>query len=837
MKIITVFNKSNLLNSALYSILLTFTFCVFGPIEMFLANNQVLWFSLFDVLLVSVITFIILFVLLTAFIVLLPEKAKGFVGALIFGVGLATYIQGNYMQINYGVLDGNQVEWENFRTWAVVNSSIWAVCVLGPVVFNAWKKNLIKKAVKLLSIFIISVQISTIAILLVTTPPQHTNSIVVTTEGLLELSPDKNIVVFVLDTFDAAFMDEILETSPEHKEYFEDFTYYRNTLGMYPTTKAALPFLLTGQAYKNEMPYAKYIKEAHQKALLNIVPKENDYAVGVYTLPTFYDTNAPHRYINAVDAGYKISSIKMFAEKLVQFTTVKYSPHVLKRFSWMYSGDFDKLRALDDKTYTLYSLSNEGFMKQLSDTGISSSNDSPSFRFYHLFGSHGPYSHDENLNPLEKDDSGNVVAQSQGALKLVREYINQLKANGIYENTMIIVTADHGAATLLRQNPILMIKNFDESKPFKISDIPVSVENIMPTIANAITGTTKYEKSIESIEENEPIERSYLHYNWDGNWGSLYMPDMTEYIWKSHSSNTDSALYTGNRYTYNGIQNIMPVVNSSITIDFSINGEHFKDLALPSFDSPESLGRWSTKKSNFLFFAEKNQALQISFVGNSFDPTRKTTVLINGHYICELNPSKETGPVTIPSAYLNDNGVQTMEFSTPDAISPREQGKNEDGRILGYYISEITISVAEESILQLSSKTPAITIRFAHAGNYKFFPLSDWHAEEESGRWTTSASSMQFFTNLDIPQDIQISVIGRSLDPERETTLIVNGHRLEVVVPGKLMTIPAAYLNDNGVQLLELSTPNATSPKALGVNEDTRILGFTITEIVISVVE
>ncbi len=54
----------------------------------------------------------------------------------------------------------------------------------------------------------------------------------------------------------------------------------------------------------------------------------------------------------------------------------------------------------------------------------------------------------------------------QASLKLLSSYIDMLKNNGVYDNTVIVITADHGynnGERMGKQNPILYIKGFNET--------------------------------------------------------------------------------------------------------------------------------------------------------------------------------------------------------------------------------------------------------------------------------------------------------------------------------------------------------------------------------------
>ena len=103
-----------------------------------------------------------------------------------------------------------------------------------------------------------------------------------------------------------------------------------------------------------------------------------------------------------------------------------------------------------------------------------------SYRFYHMYGAHNPYHMSEDCVWVNKD--GDMMSQSKGSMKIVFEYVEQLKSLGggdMYENATIIITADHGQNYTYDSNragilpyigfdytssPILLVKNAGETR-------------------------------------------------------------------------------------------------------------------------------------------------------------------------------------------------------------------------------------------------------------------------------------------------------------------------------------------------------------------------------------
>ena len=52
----------------------------------------------------------------------LKGKAYSIYTALIFVFALCFYIQGNYLNSSYGVLDGKTIDWSSYSNYAIVNT-------------------------------------------------------------------------------------------------------------------------------------------------------------------------------------------------------------------------------------------------------------------------------------------------------------------------------------------------------------------------------------------------------------------------------------------------------------------------------------------------------------------------------------------------------------------------------------------------------------------------------------------------------------------------------------------------------------------------------------------
>jgi len=203
-------------------------------------------------------------------------------------------------------------------------------------------------------------------------------------------------------------------------------------------------------------------------------------------------------------------------------------PWALKPVFWFYTDEvnnavlaFDEGAGLDAVPYAI---SDGRWYKQLKEYGLSIDEqaDAPAFRFIHLLGSHRPYVIDENGVDIGYGKSTRDK-QARGSMRMVGDYLDQLKKLGVYDQTTIIITADHGnyyhISTPLKEpaTPIMLVKPANApDKPLETSDVAVAAGDTMPTVLTAL-GADVGEYGVPMWELTDPDRaRIYLMTTSDG---------------------------------------------------------------------------------------------------------------------------------------------------------------------------------------------------------------------------------------------------------------------------------------------------------------------------------
>ena len=111
---------------------LALTLFLFAPLQMYIGNLSEWWFSITDVLFPSLAVCVTAGVLLFLFGLMLKEKVLPYSICLLIGVCAALFVQGNFVGTDYGVLNGQAIEWEKYAQTARWNTLLWVGIILLP---------------------------------------------------------------------------------------------------------------------------------------------------------------------------------------------------------------------------------------------------------------------------------------------------------------------------------------------------------------------------------------------------------------------------------------------------------------------------------------------------------------------------------------------------------------------------------------------------------------------------------------------------------------------------------------------------------------------------------
>lgn len=512
---------------ALPCALAVFTVVFFGPLELCANNSDAIQMTALDSLpIISLVS-------LTAFLVLsllsaIPwGKANKFVSALIVAVSVAAYVQGSFLNANIELLKGYEFPMQDYVKRTVINAFVWLI-IIAAVVFVALKlKNNAKKVLGTACVVLILMQTTALV------PRFFEGSYKkpawdYSTENDMVLSENNNTLVFVLDCFSNVVMENTLEQYPDVLDGLNDFTYYRNYASAYKGTFPSMVIILTSQDYDYSKPYTNFFEDAWtspQAETFYGKLHEMNYSVDVLCENGYISDkreNLNGKIDNIYETSLQLKSVNYpgLVYETCKLSAYRYSPYGLKRFFTSYPQDFESLVRFDNLNTNKGGIPPigyaEGLYSRLKSQGISLTENNRMLAF-HLQGAHGPYLLNKDV-VYSPNETVSVEEQAYGQFNLVNEYISLMKELGIYDNSTIVIMADHGdyEEKLGTSSAIMFYKPKNaSSEEMQISNAPVTYYQLLSTLAEdmGIGDKALYGKAFEDVDENEVLER--VLYLWD----------------------------------------------------------------------------------------------------------------------------------------------------------------------------------------------------------------------------------------------------------------------------------------------------------------------------------
>lgn len=458
---------------------LAFTVLIYLPCDTYINNSSDFNFPMGLFVFNFMLKAVLYLIPAAYFGLVLKEKAVGVLCTLFCGLTLCVYAQYMFMNRNLGLMMGESVDWGQYRAFGIITLIIWIVLLILPFVLKKVISGLWCKLSAVIPAFIGGVQLLTLIIMLISSDSgiySYKNEVL---DGSRQytVSSKKNIVTFVFDAVDNYYFEQLLSSSPEAFGGFEDFTLYNNTCSVHDYTMASMTQMLTG-----ETSCPMYDTAGWLEAAWNGDRAEDFYqrlhGAG-YTVNAYMNADVPIKLLSGkfdnCSDGVEPGFVKKeeITENLAKLNRYRYMPFLLKPLFDTNDVDFKGFVGYNEG----FDYYNDDYFDALTNTGLSKSESNDNyFIIEHLNGAHQPC-----------DD---VIEETKKCLAIAREYINQLKALGLYENSAVIITSDHGRHTgsfdAAASTPIFMVKEAGQSgEEMKISTAPVYHADFLATYLKA----------------------------------------------------------------------------------------------------------------------------------------------------------------------------------------------------------------------------------------------------------------------------------------------------------------------------------------------------------------
>ena len=483
----------------------------FGIAETFFANRGEWVFTFKDIVFPGLLIFLGSAIVLTLLVSCIKGKtfektiiaaASVFAGLYIQNAFLNTvkFINGEKTVTSLGIL--------------ILNIAIWGILLCVPqILYGKMKKSaMVFYAAVALAGILLAIQIAPLPFLFKPDPNAKAEEadgvkkeLRLSGDEQFVLSEDENVIVLIMDAFWNGYMDEYLENHPEAYEKLADFTYYDNMATMAMNTSTSMPYLLTA----SDIDFSVDLRDSNYMAwngdnanTFYDTLHEKGFTVNLYSEGDDFCGDADNmvgKIDNVKETEFTVHT-KSFATylKMLKLSLYKYSPFAFKEFVEIAGSD--EINNCSEFYYNGVKKENSDAWTEVTKTshafGLASTNfdyrkemeerceyvNDKRIVFQHTMGMHGPHygsSLDEEVSQQQEEEI---------CMDIVYAYIEMLKEKGVYENTCIIVTADHGYFDLYKSAPVMLVKGKGTGgEKLAVSSAPgVLQTDLLPTILDLL---------------------------------------------------------------------------------------------------------------------------------------------------------------------------------------------------------------------------------------------------------------------------------------------------------------------------------------------------------------
>lgn len=380
---------------------------------------------------------------------------------------------------------------------------------------------------------------------------------------LLGFSKDKtNIVVVMLDAFSGSHIDILFNEYPELKDQYRGFVWYRNMLASGDSTVSSLPSIICGEKCapwslnenETDKSLAEKINRYYAETLNKFGPqfdiaihernwlepnRLNDLVDDDILAIRFMGDSYLNRYLQTNDITLGRGSSDSFLLAVSLFNSVPWS---MKNLVYKDGRWIENLMPKSD-TLVVRALREYAFIDGLAD--LSNTNASKAtYKFFDNEITHHPWLMDAKtctvsakpkIYKTRQDNADELhLANEMCALKALSRWINWMKSEGIFDNTMIILVSDHDGidsdmigkvfgspykGMVGKPNPLLLVKHLGRSgnKDVEINDMPLSLTDVSKLIDNDLniqpfTGRTQPRRM--SVTGGKTMNKFVLEREW-----------------------------------------------------------------------------------------------------------------------------------------------------------------------------------------------------------------------------------------------------------------------------------------------------------------------------------
>lgn len=494
---------------------------ILGPLEIFVGNRNELYFGLADFIPMMLAIALLVFVILLGVLCLIKRTWFKPVSYVLFSIEVCMYLQIMFMNIKLQESNGSNMDWGYIKWFMPLNLIIW-ICIIA-IIFRLSATKIGDKIPLYGCIYLILVQVIAIASILPSAilDSGRSNS-VFSDANQYKLSKGENVIVFIIDALSRGDLDDIIEEYPELLDSWNDFTEYTNANSDYVNTYPSIIHMITSYEYdEKDSDWRRNAWESDKSNRLFSKIHDEGYQLNIYTSETVHIGNYEElngRVDNIITETPDVDKV-MVSKLLIKASLYRSVFYYIKPKLEVFSHQYEE--AVDFSSPCAFR--NADYLQQLNIRGLTVSDEIENqIAITHLQGYHWPFCNDENGEYIEEPSKDQVI---RGVVHILDEYLRRLKEIDKYDNSTIIITADHSVAPRRHPQPIFFVKTKGERHDkMKFSDAPIRHRDLQASFVELIDSSDEsFGDSIWDIKEGTIRPRTIEGQDWTFEKGKYFI--------------------------------------------------------------------------------------------------------------------------------------------------------------------------------------------------------------------------------------------------------------------------------------------------------------------------
>lgn len=515
------------LSSVVPAVFIAYFLCIHTPLLLHWSNIESSTAPTLSLMPVFLLFFVALYsVLLLPFLVRNRGGRERYLSFLIV-LSVLIWATSSFLLGDIGMLAGFGLQIDSTSLLAKVEALAWPLALVGSIV-------LYKPIIAIGLQFVAGILLLSIALLIFNAGDAENSDVGPRNTGyseqFLTLSKQANVIHIVLDELQTSVLKSYFAQREVLEEPFDGFTLFTDAVANYSSTLVSIPSMLSGSYYRNDSDVYRYAGKAidHSPFLLSL--KESGFTLDLQTIPELCSRISVYPCSSIPPGTHFSTALLLLDLSLFKSAPTAVKPLLLDGTSWLIS---------DTLLNNMHESSRYGLAHALFEefvAGLRVEDVAPSYKFFHSVITHSPQVYDQDCQIKEKVASSSLAsrqAEVTCAFRHVASLLAKLKSLEIYDQTLILISSDHGsnlvdgispeisagdtipALHIARAMAPLMVKPFASSGAMKISTAQVSMHDIPNTVLVALgMPTIDSGADVFSIVETQTRERNFFYYSW-----------------------------------------------------------------------------------------------------------------------------------------------------------------------------------------------------------------------------------------------------------------------------------------------------------------------------------